>query len=141
MSFWELSRWTGVLGPFVIVGLFVLTIGKHLSRKTKLTHLVLVYVVWVFLGVVTLPFLDYFVEHSDALPLLWLLVGLLLPLTYCFITGIVMALSKQTAVRPSDLASVNRETTKSWRQLHPTVIAAIIQAIASVMVALLSKIL
>ena len=142
MSFWDFSRFVSILGPTILVALFIFTAGRHLSLKIKIAHIVFVNVILIFLGFVTLPFMDYFVEHSDRLPMLWWSTGIGIPVVYCFIMSIVMLSNRPKS--GWDLRTIDEkpnETLQTSRKFDPTITAAIISAIASIVVAIISKIL
>jgi hypothetical protein len=122
----------------LIVALFIFTFGRHLSLKSKIAHIF-------FVNVIVIVFSIGFLTFSDVLlfryATLWILiVGI--PLAYCFVISIVILSTRRKSVAGSrGVGRVPVETVQSSRKLDPTIIAAIISAIASILVAIISKIL
>jgi uncharacterized membrane protein len=136
MSFDEVFyRFVLIFGPLIIVGAYLFTIGKRLPKKTKITHLIIVYIVWLLLAMIY-EFIDNpSVAPGDNIPkeTIWLSVGALMPILYCTMLGVVMGLSKEIDYSSSD--------NKVQKKLDTTIIVAIISAVSSVIVALITKLL
>ena len=116
--------------PLVILVACLIVARPGLSWPRRLGFILVGYVTSVFTGIVIDVAWGGTRDMPGEAPILALVTGVVAPLIYCFIFGLINKRTQWARAREV-------EATVQKREINPIIVAAIIQAIASILVALI----
>jgi hypothetical protein len=128
-------------GPTIIIGVFLVIFWQRLGKLQKFVFVIIVYVISIITGIFSY---EYVGNDSSAV-----IAGVIAPLVYCLIFSGIMNFRpnikksithKQENIQTEikSVAQKQENTPSATNQWNPMIIAALIQAVASIIVALIT---